>query len=578
MSLWQRIKAYIIDIFTFPDGMDEARYAHLKRNIGVLLVGVSIVPLCLMALINFHIYRASLDRELEVPMRGLVNKTKHSFELYLRERLSAVSFIASAYSWEELSSEATLSRIFHIAKQEFEGLVDFGLVDATGKQVAYVGPYNLKGKNYAEQAWFHETRIRGSYISDVFMGYRNVPHIVIAVEGHTASGRLWVLRATINTDRFDELIGYMELDAESDAFLVNTQGELQTRSRLYGVPLTPLPFDLPRLGYQTSVFYVDGPNGKPYLATCSSFLNPDFALIAMRPVTDISSSWYSLRSDLLMVLVGGVLLIALVAFRLTSVLVQRVMDSDRSREAAFREIEHTHKLSSIGRLAAGVAHEINNPLAIINEKAGLMKDLLLREQESPLQERLMRQIDGVLASVSRCRTITHRLLGFARRMDVTIESLSVNDVLNDVLGFLEKEVVKRSVDLRLELADALPVVQSDRGQLQQVFLNIIGNAFEAIADGGTITIATHAADEGVSVVVRDNGGGMSPEVRSHIFEPFFTTKKGTGTGLGLSITYGIIRKLGGRIDVQTAEDEGSTFTVHLPWRLPRRAGEKEVQA
>ncbi|GFM32638.1 two-component sensor histidine kinase [Desulfovibrio subterraneus] len=568
MSRWQHWRKRVTDIFTFPEGMDEARYRHLKRNIGVLMAMVSIVPLCLMALINFHIYRASLDRELEVPMRGLVNKTKHSFELYLRERLSAVSFIASAYSWDELSKEQTLSRIFHIAKQEFEGLVDFGLIDAEGRQVAYVGPYNLKDKNYAEQPWFHETRIRGSFISDVFLGYRNVPHIVIAVEGHTVSGRIWVLRATINTDRFNELIASMELDAESDAFLANTKGLLQTRSRLFGEPMTQLPFSLPGSSYQASAFHVDGPDGVHYFATATSFVNPDYVLVAMRPVSGLASSWYTLRSDLLMVLVGGAVLIMLVAFKLTDILVQRVMDADRSREAAFREIEHTHKLSSIGRLAAGVAHEINNPLAIINEKAGLMKDLLAREPESPLNERLGKQIGGVLESVARCRTITHRLLGFARRMDVSIEQLDVNDVIRDVLGFLEKEVVKRSVDLRLELSEAAPLIASDRGQLQQVFLNIIGNAFEAIADGGSITIATRTVDDGVSVSVRDNGCGMSQETLSHIFEPFFTTKKGTGTGLGLSITYGIIRKLGGRIDVHSEVGEGTIFTVLLPWGKP----------
>lgn len=563
--LWHNARKRITNIFTFPDGMDEARYKHLKRNIGILMAMVSIVPLCLMALINFHIYRASLDRELEVPMRGLVNKTKHSFELYLRERLSAVSFIASAYSWDELSSEETLTRIFHIAKQEFEGLVDFGLIDAEGRQVAYVGPYKLKDKNYSEQPWFHQTRIRGSYISDVFLGYRNVPHVVIAVEGHTTTGHIWVLRATINTDRFDELIASMDLDAESDAFLVNEDGLLQTRSRLFGEPLTKLSLDLSSSSYQSSVFHVDAPNGQHYFATSSSLVNPNFVLVVMRPVTAIASSWYTLRSDLLMVLIGGALLIALVAFKLTDMLVQRVMDSDRSRETAFREIEHTHKLSSIGRLAAGVAHEINNPLAIINEKAGLMKDLMQREPESALHTRLTKQIDGVIGSVARCRTITHRLLGFARRMDVSIEPLDVNEVLKDVLGFLEKEVVKRSVDLRLELDEAAPSIASDRGQLQQVFLNIIGNAFEAIADGGSITIASRVVEDGISVAVHDNGCGMSEETLSHIFEPFFTTKKGTGTGLGLSITYGIIRKLGGRIDVQSFEGEGTTFTIHLPW-------------
>ena len=211
-----------------------------------------------------------------------------------------------------------------------------------------------------------------------------------------------------------------------------------------------------------------------------------------------------------------------------------------------REIEHSHKLSSIGRLAAGVAHEINNPMAIINEKAGLMKDLLELGGEFKDREKFLALTDAIINSVERCRSITHRLLGFARRMEPHIENLDINEVIRETVGFVEKEAGYRNLDLRLQLADNLAAIPSDRGQLQQVFLNLLSNAFAAVEDGGTVTICTCDNGENISVSVEDNGCGMSEETLRRFYEPFFSTKKkGHGTGLGMFITYGIIKRLGG---------------------------------
>jgi two-component system NtrC family sensor kinase len=237
-------------------------------------------------------------------------------------------------------------------------------------------------------------------------------------------------------------------------------------------------------------------------------------------------------------------------------------------------MQETSKLASIGRLAAGVAHEVNNPLAIINEKAGLIQDLTEMTPDCPQKEKLLPLTGAILQSVDRCRTITQRLLGFARRMDISVEMLSLNDVIEEVLGFLEKEALHRNIDLQLNLAQDLPRIASDRGQLQQVFLNILNNAFDAVRDGGQVAITSFEVDiDTVGVSVQDNGQGMTQETMTHLFEPFFTTKKGHGTGLGLSITYGIVKKLGGDIRVSSQFGVGTTFTVFLPKRALPLAGE-----
>ena len=261
----------------------------------------------------------------------------------------------------------------------------------------------------------------------------------------------------------------------------------------------------------------------------------------------------------------SVVIIFLVVFKLTDVLVKRIEESDQKREMTYHEMEHTNKLASIGRLAAGVAHEINNPMAIINEKAGLMEDLIGSMSHFPNKEKFLQLTEKILQSVDRCSTITHRLLGFARRMDVEMEAIDLNEIVTEVFGFMEKEAFHRNIEVRLQLADELPQIRSDHGQLQQVFLNILNNAFTAVDDGGMVVITSWDHDpDMIGVSMQDNGGGMSEETKKHIFEPFFSRRKGYGTGLGLSITYGIIKGLGGDIEVQSREGEGSTFTVFLP--------------
>lgn len=557
-------------LLDFPEeGESPVRYRLLRRNMMILMIVITIVPLLFMAIVNYHQYQSTLKDEIVNPLRVLVNKTKHSFELFLAQRLSTVSFIASAYPLEELADENALNRIFRVMRQEFGGFVDLGLIDDKGVQVSYVGPYDLKGKNYEEQSWFHEVRIRGTYISDVFMGYRKFPHIVMAVQRRTDGGSAWILRATIDTEKFNDLIASMQLDPSSDAFLLNKSGVFQTPSKRYGGVLDQFPLVLPPFSSEANVVEEKDPQGREVLIAYTYFLHSPYILAVVKPRGEVLKAWYTLKTELFFLFLFSVVVIFLVVLKLTDVMVRRMRESDEKREAAFREMEHTHKLSSIGRLAAGVAHEINNPLAIINEKAGLMTDLLEYSEDFPEKEKFKALAEVILQSINRCRSITHRLLGFARRMEVQIEVLDLNEVVKETFTFLEKEALYRNLDVRLQLADDLPRIASDRGQLQQVFLNLLNNSFAAVEDGGIITVTTYEKDMDTEAVsIQDNGCGMSEETIKHIFEPFFTTKKGTGTGLGLPITYGIIKKLGGDIEVQSKEDKGTTMTVYLP-KKPR---------
>ncbi len=572
----ENLRSYFRE-FTSFHGYEESplRYKRLRRNIVILMVLVAVLPLILMGIVNHYQYLKTLKKEIIHPMQVMVSDKKRSFELFLAERLSTVNFIASAYSFEELADEQALNRIFRVMKTEFGGFVDLGLCNNEGLQVSYVGPYDLKGKSYADHEWFEEVQVRDIYISDVFMGYRKFPHFVIAVRHVSHKGDAWILRATIDTEKFNSLIVSAGLDAESDIFVVNREGILQTPSKFYGEVLTELPMPIPPASYEPTVLETFDPQGKEILLAYTCVNSPNTVLMMIKPRANVLKAWYTLKSELLLLLVGGVLIIFLVVYKLTSELVKRIEESDQKRSQIFHEMEYTNKLASIGRLAAGVAHEVNNPMAIINQKAGLMKDIIDLNPNFPEKEKFVLLADSILNSVDRCRTITHRLLGFARRMDVQIEVIEINEVIEEVIGFLEKEAFHRDIEINLQLAENLPRIASDRGQLQQVFLNILNNAFEAVDDGGRVCITSWDHDlDTIGISFQDNGSGMSRETIEHIFEPFYTTKKGFGTGLGLSITYGIIKNLGGSIEVQSKEGSGTTFTLYLAKKGIQSEGKK----
>jgi len=229
------------------------------------------------------------------------------------------------------------------------------------------------------------------------------------------------------------------------------------------------------------------------------------------------------------------------------------------REATRKQIGQSEKLASIGRLAAGIAHEINNPLTGVLTYAHMLKKK--PDQDSRQQE----DLDVIIHETTRVRDIVRGLLDFARQSPAAMASLDVNDVIRQTMLLLRNQKEFRKVAIREELANDLPMIRGDKNQLQQVFLNLALNACEAMPAGGTLTVATAAEGGGVVISMEDTGCGIKKEDLGNIFDPFYTTKPvGKGTGLGLSVSYGIVEQHGGRIEVESQVNVGTTFTVSLP--------------
>src|SRR5208337_2503911 len=264
----------------------------------------------------------------------------------------------------------------------------------------------------------------------------------------------------------------------------------------------------------------------------------------------------------------GSLAIVLVAFIISKKVVRRIEKADLEKEIMNEQVIEAGKLASIGELAAGIAHEINNPVAIMVEEAGWMEDLLEEQelQENQNVEEFRRSLKQISLQGVRCKEITHKLLSFARKTDPIHREILVNDTIEEILSICDQRSKFSNIRIQTELDSSLPAISASPTELQQVFMNLINNAIDAMGSGGgLLEIRSGVEGDKVVVDVADTGHGISKEVMSRMFEPFFTTKSvGKGTGLGLSICYGIIKKLGGNLTVDSSVGLGTTFHVSIP--------------
>ncbi len=579
MSILKKLKPSFWDYLDVAAGPLKHlfNFRRIWKLAVILTAGVALVPLVSITVIDYKVTQNAIESEILFRTSRLVSNTWRNISFFLMERKAALDFIIRDNSFEALNEPQRLAAILKNLKGGFGGFVDLGVIDPLGYQRTYVGPYKLEGVDYSTQEWYKEVQEQGKYVSDVFLGFRHVPHLVIAVKHEIGNGFSFVLRATLDTDRFNELLSELEVSGIGDAFVINRAGTLQTPSRSQGKVLEKVSLPIPEDSSYTRILEGKSSTGSPLVIGYAYIPQTPFILMIVKDKAELMRAWYKTQRELVGFLAASIVSILLVILGVATYLVNKIYEADQKRIMTLHQVEYSNKMASIGRLAAGVAHEINNPLAIINEKAGLIKDLFRLRKEWASDEKLMGLVDSVISSVERCATITRRLLSFTRHIDVNNKPLNLEEVIRDVLGFLGKEAEYRTITVSASVPEDIPQIESDPGRLQEVLLNVINNSLAAVEDGGRIDItASREDEERVSVAIADNGCGIPASDLHRVFEPFFSTKTSKGgTGLGLSITSGLVQELGGTISVQSKVGKGTTFTIVLPVKTRKKErGEK----
>lgn len=535
-------------------------YARQKQLFVLVVIVVSVVPLVIISLSASHYYKKSWLEKTSAELAGLAESRKEIINLFLENQENLLSGFVKLYTLESLRVQKNLDKLF-LAMDRSGVIVDLGVIDSSGRHLAYAGPYQqqLTGKNYASAEWFAEAMRTGRYVSDVFSGYRNEPHFVAAV---TDPEKKWILRATINSELFNSLLASAKVGPGGDAYIINRAGELQTPGLLEEKTLSVGELRMLASKVKSQVYLTDN-----FLYATAPIKNGDWTLVLKTDINTSLAEFYTARKRDILIIVCASLIILAVSTLLVRSMVNKIEDADRKRMALNNRMRQVEKMALVGRLAASVAHEINNPLQIITNQAGWVDELLDDENSSCLKNIAeyrdsLRKIRG---NVKRAGEITHRLLGFSRSNASERKETDINHLIENTAALLANEAKTHHITLKYSLDPNLSGVVTDSSQLQQVFLNILNNAIDAIGQDGVITISTTRNGGHVLAEFADSGPGLSPEATERLFDPFYTTKKpGEGTGLGLSISFSIMQRLGGDLKAENKKEGGSIFKVILP--------------
>ncbi|MEA1966628.1 MAG: ATP-binding protein [Thermodesulfobacteriota bacterium] len=549
--------------------MSKPMYRAFKRKMVIITLLISFVPLTLLGYTIYYGFAKVYHQMNEQHLVSRVKASAQSLELFLEERQVILSTIAKACSLAYYNNKNHLRELFdNINRQTGGGLIDLGVIDSHGEHLAYVGPYKLQGLNYKEQAWFDQVMIKGVYISDVYMGYREIPHLIIAVKARDQEVN-WILRATIDPEIFAKIVSTAQTGKTGDAFIINQAGIYQSPSRFHKKDiLGNSGINTAKFGSGLTIVNKEDVYESSIICAGMWLKNSQWLLVVSQKSNENIFSFSSMKTENIMILFMAILAIVVITIVTTGFSVGKLQERDQKFDEMHAQLIQTDKMAALGKMAAGVAHEINNPLGIISNKAGWMKDLLDEEEfkQSENYQEYSEALQKIEEHVERAGKVTHNMLGFARTMEPATERININEVLNQTMDFLNHHAEINNVKIETEYDDSIPAIKSDRSQLQQVFLNIINNAIDAIDKQGIIYVKTYKQDGKLVVTIKDTGQGIPENLVNKIFDPFFTTKeKGEGTGLGLSITYKIIVQLGGNISVKSEKNKGTMFTIILPF-------------
>jgi two-component system, NtrC family, sensor kinase len=530
------------------------------------IIPASLITVCIF-LYSIHVIDKEYKKISEYEIHTIANEYKNQINKRIENTLSHIKIFSSLHV-NNLYSPKDLLSAFTILNTTMEWLDGIVVMTENGELLAEAGhPHSL---NLGAIASSHAASApsMNAVISDVQAPENGIPHFSISTRVRIGD-KTHIACLSVNAFIFSAILDKVRVGRTGEAFLINSQGILQTRSVLHGSILDSVDKPLADSTPQT-----DAIQQRPWQDTRIWYTVlplesiPGWRLVVQRDEREILQSRDTQLARF--ILLGLLCLTALIAIAWRTIKKTRVLQDQMEEERArLTDCDiQVQKLDAISQLGVGIAHEVNNPLAIIGEEVGWMQDVLKRESftDHPDAGELRESLRQIVAQTARSREITHKLLSFGGKTDGIIRDVEINTLVTDVVTLRRREASQKNIEIKAELGARLPVILSEPALLRQLLINLINNAMDAMPEGGLISVTTRRDDSGgVVLQVEDTGFGIPEENLSKIFDPFFTTKApGKGAGLGLSISHGILRRIGGQISATSRPGHGSTFTVQLP--------------
>ncbi|MFZ5571564.1 MAG: sensor histidine kinase [Thermodesulfobacteriota bacterium] len=556
----------------------EDPYGPLRRILLVSMIVIPFMPFLLVLASGGYFFYSSIENKTIESMKRIVEDHRQVIEFFLEERKTDLAWVLNTYPVEKLRQSDQLHGVIMDLQRKSPAFADIGLFDENGVHLAYWGPYELSGKVYSDAPWFKKVMKSGWYISDVFLGFRKEPHFIIAVRKKDGDHQ-WVLRSTIDSRLFTDFVERVRIGKTGEAYILNKEGFFQTERRSGGSLMTRDPEHEIHPAYHSGIetFIQKDHSGDEYLYATAWLKSNDWLLVVRKEKSD---AFQSLRMasffSLLISTVSGMLIIPL-GFYVTGRIIRRMEKMETDKGFLEQQLIGASRLAELGEMAAGFAHEINNPLQIMKSEKALI-DMVLDEmrktgelKESDDLATVLDCMNQIQLQINRCAKITQAILKFGRQGEPAPQTIALQEFVPEVTAMIEKQAAVAGIHISQDIHENTPRIYADPAQLQQVLLNLYNNAMDAITEknpteGGSLEIHAKRSQEGrAEITVTDSGAGIRPENLEKIFSPFFTTKPvGKGTGLGLSVCYGIIQSMGGNLAASSREGVGTTFTITLP--------------
>lgn len=550
-------------------------FRRIWKQTVIIFSIVAIVPLVVTALFSYRVHRTSTESEMMRSTIRLVSNTDQSILFFLKEYRSVLDLVTHDNTFEDLSSAVKFDNLLTIAQMEIDGIDGLEIIDSSGLRKAFAGSTALKTQLLNRRPSYRDVFERSVYVSEVFSVSNGSYHFNYTIGRMLPDGKRYFLRAIINTEGLNKFMHRLTTGTSEDIFLLNHQNVLQTPSSFFGNPLTKIDLPVPEATNEASLFETKDSAGNQLIVGQVFIPQTPFTLMVIKSKEVSLQTWYKTPKAFMWILVLSVLVIFAVTIAMATWLVDQMHEADQERVRTLHQVEQTTKMASLGRLASGVAHEINNPLAIINQKAGHIKDILSVSDDHEHHQKLTDLADAIVNSVQRSSSVTKRLRDFAGHLNASIEKIDLKEIITEVNQILAKESNFRCIAIHIDVADDLPSFKSDRGRLQQIFFNLFNYMISTMNEGGHLDIKAQWQDkDNIAVILSDNGPGLPENDLKGIFEPFSNFATNTGsTNLSLAVTFALVQQIGGDIGIDSRLGIGTRFDIRIPAQLPESVAE-----